>query len=147
LAAIIRENVMPENTCDLIVIGAGPAGQSAAEFAAWIGRKAIIIERDKPGGVVTTTGGAPTKTLREAALYLTGFRQGQVYGVERGVPLEVARPIIRALPHADELGRDVADGMDAQELAIDGFNQLKKRADGRERSTREPTSNSLAAVG
>jgi NAD(P) transhydrogenase len=28
----------------------------------------LIVERNKPGGVVTTTGGAPTKALREAAL-------------------------------------------------------------------------------
>jgi NAD(P) transhydrogenase len=84
------------DTYDLVVIGAGPAGQSAAELASHFGRRVLIVEQHQPGGVVTTTGGAPTKTLREAALYLTGFRQEEVYGVRAAVPLEVALPIIAA---------------------------------------------------
>ena len=56
----------------------------------------IIVERNRPGGAVTTTGGAPTKTLREAALALTGFGQEEVYGVRATVPLETALPIIAA---------------------------------------------------
>ena len=58
------------DTYDLIVIGSGPAGQSAAELAAFLGHSAVIVERGEPGGAVTTTGGAPTKTLRETALRL-----------------------------------------------------------------------------
>ena len=61
---------------DLVVIGAGPAGEVAAELAASFGRRALVVERSKPGGVVTTTGGAPTKALREAAVYLTGYPPG-----------------------------------------------------------------------
>jgi NAD(P) transhydrogenase len=56
---------------DLVVIGSGPAGRSAAELASFIGHSALIVERGLPGGTVTTVGGAPTKTLREAALDLT----------------------------------------------------------------------------
>lgn len=67
---------------DLIVIGGGPAGQGAAEVAAIYGRRTLVIERNVIGGVVVTTGGAPTKTLRDAALYLTGFRDRNVYGLE-----------------------------------------------------------------
>jgi NAD(P) transhydrogenase len=81
---------------DLVVIGAGPAGEVAAELAAAFGRKVLIVERNKPGGVVTTTGGAPTKALREAALYLTGYRQEEVYGVRAAAPLEVVMPTLRA---------------------------------------------------
>ena len=84
------------DTYDLVVIGAGPAGQAAAELAAHVGRRAIIVEQHRPGGVVTTTGGAPTKTLREAARYLTGFGQAEVYGVRPSIPLEVALPIVVA---------------------------------------------------
>lgn len=82
------------DTYDLVVIGAGPAGQAAAELAAHVGRRAIIVEQDRPGGVVTTTGGAPTKTLREAARYLTGFGQAEVYGVRPSIPQDVALPIV-----------------------------------------------------
>ncbi len=66
---------------DFIVIGGGPAGQGAAEVAAIYGHRTLVIERNVLGGVVATTGGAPTKTLRDAALYLTGFRDRDVYGL------------------------------------------------------------------
>ena len=83
------------DTYDLVAIGAGPAGESATELAAFFGHRSAIVERAQPGGTVTTTGGAPTKTLREAALYLTGFNQGDVYGLRVGAPPEVATDIIR----------------------------------------------------
>src|SRR6478672_6608259 len=66
---------------DLIIIGGGPAGQGAAEFAAFAGRHTLVIEHDVLGGLVVTTGGGPTKTLREAALHLTGFRYRGLYGI------------------------------------------------------------------
>jgi len=80
---------------DLVAIGAGPAGESATELAAFFGHRSAVIERAQPGGTVTTTGGAPTKTLREAALYLTGFSEGDVYGLQVAAPPEVATDIIR----------------------------------------------------
>ena len=85
-----------EDVYDLAVIGAGPAGEVAAELAASFGRRVLVVERSKPGGVVTTTGGAPTKALREAAVYLTGYRQDEVYGVRAAVPLDDIVPILRA---------------------------------------------------
>jgi len=80
---------------DLIAIGAGPAGESATELASFFGHRSLIIERNKPGGTVTTTGGAPTKTLREAALYFSGLVEGDTYGVRTSTPPEVATDIIR----------------------------------------------------
>ena len=80
---------------DLVAIGAGPAGESATELAAFFGHRSVVIEKAQPGGTVTTTGGAPTKTLREAALYLTGFSEGDVYGLRMAAPPEVATDIIR----------------------------------------------------
>jgi NAD(P) transhydrogenase len=68
---------------DLVVIGSGPAGEKAAAKAAHFGRKVAIVERfdQSVGGVaVTQVGMVPTKTLREAALYLTGFRKREIYG-------------------------------------------------------------------
>ena len=80
---------------DLIAIGAGPAGESATELAAFFGHRSAIIEKDRPGGTVTTTGGAPTKTLREAALYLSGLREGDVYGLRMTTTAEVVLDTIR----------------------------------------------------
>src|SRR5438105_1284207 len=80
---------------DLVAIGAGPAGESATELAAFFGHRSAIVERNRPGGTVTTSGGAPTKTLREAALYLSGFREADVYGLRMDAPPEIALEIIR----------------------------------------------------
>ena len=83
------------DTYDLVAIGAGPAGESATELAAFFGHRSAVIEKAQPGGTVTTTGGAPTKTLREAALYLTGFCEGDVYGLRMAAPPEIATDIVR----------------------------------------------------
>lgn len=85
---------------DLIAIGAGPAGESATELAKFFGHRSAIIERAQPGGTVTTTGGAPTKTLREAALYLTGFSQRDVYGLRMAAAPDIGIDIIRTRTQA-----------------------------------------------
>jgi NAD(P) transhydrogenase len=66
---------------DLIVIGSGPAGQKGAIAAAKLGRRVAMIERRGKdlGGVCLHTGTIPSKTMREAILYLTGYRQREVY--------------------------------------------------------------------
>lgn len=68
---------------DLIVVGSGPAGEKGAAKAAYWGKRVALVERSASvGGVaVTHLGMVPTKTLREAALYLTGFRKREIYGV------------------------------------------------------------------
>ncbi|MBX3438481.1 MAG: Si-specific NAD(P)(+) transhydrogenase [Planctomycetaceae bacterium] len=69
-------------TYDLIVIGSGPAGQKGAIAAAKLGKRVAIVERHSKaiGGVCLHTGTIPSKTMREAILHLTGFRQREVYG-------------------------------------------------------------------
>ncbi len=72
---------MDANEFDLAVIGSGPAGQKGAICAAKQRKKVAIIERKKTmGGVCVHTGTIPSKTLREAVLYLSGFRQRTFYG-------------------------------------------------------------------
>lgn len=66
---------------DLIVIGSGPGGQRAAVQAAKLGKKVAVIERQHVvGGVTAHTGTIPSKTLREAVLYLSGWKQKGIYG-------------------------------------------------------------------
>ena len=83
------------DTYDLIAIGSGPAGESATELASFFGHRCAIIEKALPGGTVTTTGGAPTKTLREAAIYFSGLVEGDVYGLRISAPPEVVTDMIR----------------------------------------------------
>ncbi len=67
---------------DLVVIGSGPAGEKGAAQAAYFGKKTALVERaPRVGGASVHTGTLPSKTLREAALYLTGFRRRQLYGM------------------------------------------------------------------
>jgi NAD(P) transhydrogenase len=66
---------------DLLVIGSGPGGQKAAIAGAKLGRRVGIIERrHMVGGVCINTGTIPSKTLREAVLYVTGLSQREFYG-------------------------------------------------------------------
>jgi NAD(P) transhydrogenase len=66
---------------DLLVIGSGPGGQKAAIAAAKLDRRVAVVERPSMlGGVCVNTGTIPSKTLREAILYLTGAGQREIYG-------------------------------------------------------------------
>src|SRR4051812_15354650 len=66
---------------DVLVLGSGPGGQKAAIAAAKLGKKAAVVERRHMiGGVCINTGTIPSKTLREAVLYLTGLNQREMYG-------------------------------------------------------------------
>lgn len=75
---------------DLLVIGSGPGGQKAAIGAAKLGKRVAVAERrDMMGGVCVNTGTIPSKTLREAVLYLTGFSQRDMYGASYRVKSEI----------------------------------------------------------
>ena len=75
---------------DLVVIGSGPAGQKAAIAAAKLGKRVAVIDRhEMVGGMCVHTGTIPSKTLREAILYLTGFREKTFYGSDYAVSQEI----------------------------------------------------------
>lgn len=84
---------MSKYSYDLIVIGSGPAGQRAAIQAAKLGKRAAVIEqKGVVGGVCINIGTIPSKTMREAALYLSGYREKAVYGssysVKKSITME-----------------------------------------------------------
>jgi NAD(P) transhydrogenase len=71
---------------DLFVIGSGPAGQRAAIQAAKLGKRVTVAEmKSVIGGACINTGTIPSKTLREAALHLSGYRERSVYGTAYSV--------------------------------------------------------------
>ncbi len=81
---------MPQYDYDLFVIGSGPAGQRAAIQAAKLGKRVAIAERKTVvGGVCINTGTIPSKTLREAALYLSGYRERGLYGASYTVKQDI----------------------------------------------------------
>jgi len=79
------------NRFDLVVIGSGPAGQKGAIAAAKLGKRVAIVDRrEMTGGMSLHIGTIPSKTLREAVLYLTGYRQRAFYGRDYKLKEEIA---------------------------------------------------------
>ena len=75
---------------DLLVIGCGPAGQKAAIQAAKLRKRVAIIDRrEVVGGVCVNTGTIPSKSFKEAVLFLSGFRQRNIYGAGYRVKSDV----------------------------------------------------------
>lgn len=71
----------PAHDFDLVVVGSGPAGQKAAIQGAKLRRRVALVERRREvGGSCVNTGTIPSKTIREAILYLTGMSQRSIYG-------------------------------------------------------------------
>jgi NAD(P) transhydrogenase len=78
---------------DLVVIGSGPAGEKGAAQAAYFGKRVAIVERARaPGGAAVHTGTVPSKTLRETALFLSGHRQAELYGIRVSLDKSLAVP-------------------------------------------------------
>lgn len=81
---------------DMVVIGSGPAGQRGAIQAAKLGKRVLLVERAaQVGGVSAHTGTLPSKTLREAILYLTGQQQRGIYGPDYCVKTDVTLADLR----------------------------------------------------
>ncbi|MGF9561990.1 Si-specific NAD(P)(+) transhydrogenase [Neorhizobium sp. JUb45] len=84
------------NHYDLIVVGSGPAGRRAAIQAAKLDKKVLVIEQGKRvGGVSVHTGTIPSKTLRETALNLSGWRERGFYGLSYRVKQEISAEDLR----------------------------------------------------
>jgi NAD(P) transhydrogenase len=81
---------MAEFEYDMVVIGSGPSGQRAAIQAAKLGRRTMLVEcKSVVGGVCINTGTIPSKTLRQAVLHLSGYREREVYGASYSVKQNV----------------------------------------------------------
>ena len=88
---------MDKATYDLVIIGSGPAGQKGAIAAAKLGKKVAVIDRKGMiGGVSLHTGTIPSKTLREAVMYMTGFRQRAFYGSDYSLKEKVSKEDLSA---------------------------------------------------
>ena len=66
---------------DLVVIGAGSGGLTAAQFAARLGAKVALVEKERIGGDCTWTGCVPSKALLKVAKVAHQVRAANDYGV------------------------------------------------------------------
>src|SRR3954468_15709741 len=96
---------MESTNFDLIVIGSGPAGEKGAAQAAYFGKSVALVEKEPDlGGAAANTGTLPSKTLRETALFLSGFRNRDLSGVNLTLKHEVT--IRDFLVHEQHVTRD-----------------------------------------
>src|SRR3954454_5460341 len=79
---------------EIVVVGGGPGGYTAAFYAADLGKKVILIERDKRlGGVWLNSGCILSKSLLNAAHGITTARESEHRGITFGAPkIDVAKP-------------------------------------------------------
>lgn len=76
---------------DMAVVGSGPAGQKAAIQAAKLRRRVALVERRRVlGGSSVNVGSVPSKTIREAVVYLTGLHLRAVYGQDYRLKEEIS---------------------------------------------------------
>ncbi|WP_300396461.1 FAD-dependent oxidoreductase [Henriciella sp.] len=71
---------------DLVVIGAGSGGLSAAAGAAMLGLDVVLFERGEMGGDCLNSGCVPSKALISAAKYAAAARESEAYGITSGEP-------------------------------------------------------------
>jgi NAD(P) transhydrogenase len=130
---------------DLIVIGSGPAGEKGAAQAAYFGKKVALVEKESfPGGAAANTGTLPSKTLRETALHLSGFRKRDLYGLEFDFNQRInARNFLRHFQNVRALERErIGKNMDRHRIEVlqgtgsflDANTFLVTRADGTTRT-------------
>ncbi len=128
---------------DLLVIGSGPAGQKGAIAAAKLGKKVAIVEREQQsvGGVCLHWGTIPSKTMREAILHLTGYRQRSVYAEryrqKRQITMEdLRRKLAQVVQHEldvlhEHLDRNQVDVLYGEGSFVDPHSVLVTSQNGR----------------
>ena len=78
---------MPAPEYDLVIIGAGSGGLTAAGFAAQLGARVAVVEKDKIGGDCTWTGCVPSKALLKAARVAHEIRTASRFGIAANSPV------------------------------------------------------------
>jgi NAD(P) transhydrogenase len=82
---------------DVVVMGSGPAGQRAAIASVKSGRRTLMVEkRPVVGGACVNTGTLPSKSFREAVVYLSGYREHAIYGESYAVKREITMDDLNA---------------------------------------------------
>lgn len=98
-----------ENTYDLIVIGAGPGGYTAAIRASQLGLKTAVVERENLGGICLNWGCIPTKALLKSAEAYNYLRHGAEYGLDTGEApaADLSRIVGRSREVAAQMSRGI----------------------------------------
>jgi pyruvate/2-oxoglutarate dehydrogenase complex dihydrolipoamide dehydrogenase (E3) component len=145
MQGVERYRALPRSAYDLIVIGGGSAGLSAAELAATLGARVALLDRERLGGECLYTGCVPSKALLHVAHVASHIRAAGELGldarlapVDLGAVAEYVQRAIRTIrdqtdnpEHFQRLGADVGFGevrfLSADRLALNGRSVRAKR--------------------
>lgn len=104
---------------DLVVIGGGPGGYTAAASAARMGLRTALVEADTLGGTCVSRGCVPTKAMLRVADTLRALRQGGMIGVlADDIRLDYNRMLAYRQGTVDRLTKDVADTVRAAGVTV-----------------------------
>ncbi len=134
---------MAQKMFDVIVIGGGPGGYTAAIRAAQLGFHACVVERDRLGGVCLNWGCIPSKALLRNAELIHMFRKAEEWGISyENLRFDFGKIIKRSRAVADKVSKGVEFLMKKNKIDhIQGFARLTKTnvvevsADGRSPET------------
>ena len=132
---------MADYDYDLVIIGSGPAGLGAALQATELGKRVAVIERHPDIGGPNVSTGCVSKTLREAVLHLTGYRERTIYGRSYSVKQNITmgdlmvrnRSVTQQHIHVlrSQLARNRVDIMNAEASFVDSHTINLDSDDGR----------------
>ncbi len=112
-------DAMEEQEYDLVVLGGGTGGYTAAIRASQLGLRAALVEQEKVGGVCLHRGCIPTKALLEAAEVLARTRVAPRFGVEVGdVGLDFGRLHERKRQAVDALYQNLQRLLQRQRVQV-----------------------------
>lgn len=117
---------------DLAIIGAGPGGADAAEYAAARGLSVVIFEKNKVGGVCLNEGCVPTKALLHSAHIYAKAKDGRKYAVSTSeVELDLSKLMARKNKILKKLGAGIKLGLQKHEVTlVEAEARLAGQADG-----------------
>lgn len=112
-------NPQPKDLYDLVIIGAGPAGIAAAEYAARRGFSVALVERTALGGDTLHTGSVPSKALIRTAHVYDAMRDADEFGAP--LPEQPALDFAAALARMRRIRTRISVYHSADELAALGI--------------------------
>ncbi len=111
-------NPSPAGVYDLAIIGAGPAGLTAARFATTLGAKVALIERDRLGGASVNVGSVPSKAMLRTARLYAEMGSAEDYGAQ--TPSDISIDFQTVMKRMRSLRRRIGDNVSADRLAAAG---------------------------
>ncbi|MDO4707601.1 MAG: dihydrolipoyl dehydrogenase [Porphyromonadaceae bacterium] len=106
-------------TFDVAIIGAGPGGADAAEYAAAQGLSVVLFEKNKVGGVCLNEGCVPTKTLLHSAHIYAKASEGRKYAVSASeVSLDLGKLMARKTKILKKLSAGIRMGLERHGVTL-----------------------------